>query len=66
MENIARSGNQPVELLVDNLKNYHYNTGTINLSLVEDGLNMEMALDGAEGKRNLNIILHNFIKRDGL
>jgi uncharacterized protein involved in outer membrane biogenesis len=66
LENIARSGNQPVELLVDNLKNYHYNTGTVNVSLVEDGLNLEMALDGAEGKRNLNIMLHNFIKRDGL
>jgi len=56
-----------VELLVDNFKNYHYSSGTINLSLDNENINLDLALDGKSGKRDLNITLHDFLstKKDG-
>jgi len=60
LENIARRADQPLDLLVESFRNYHYNTGIISLSLKEDDLILGMALDGETGKRDLNITLHDF------
>jgi len=67
LENMARGSHQPLDILVESFKNYHYNTGTIKLSLDEADLILDMALDGETGKRDLNITVHDFtLKKDGL
>ncbi len=60
LENMARNTNQSLDLLVENFKNYHYNTGTIKLFLENNNLALDTALDGETGKRDINIILHDF------
>jgi hypothetical protein len=67
LEHIAGRSGQPLDILVESLKNYHYNRGTVTLSLEEGSLLLIMALDGEAGKRNLNIVLHDFqLTKDGL
>jgi len=66
MENVARSTNQPLDIIVENFSNYHYNTGNIGLSLKEKNIVLDLALDGETGKRNMSITLHEFLpKKDG-
>jgi hypothetical protein len=67
MEALAKQTNQPVEIIVENFKNYHYNTGALGLSLAEKNIVLDLALDGDTGKRNLTITLHDFLsKKDGI
>lgn len=66
LENMARNTNQSLDLLVENFKNYHYNIGAIKLSLDNNNLMLDAALDGETGKRNINIVLHDFrLKKEG-
>ena len=65
LENLARNYEQPLDILVESFKDYHYNIGTMRLSLDKENLILDVALDGDAGKRNLNIILHNFVLRKG-
>lgn len=58
LENMARDTNQSLDLLVENFRDYHYNIGTIKLSLDNGNLILEIALDGEKGKRTINIVLH--------
>ena len=60
LENLARYTKQSFDILVESFKNYHYNIGRLNLSLDKGNLVFEAALDGEAGRRNLNIVLHNF------
>jgi hypothetical protein len=67
LENISRNSGQSLEIIVESFKNYRYNTGTMKLYLDKGNLIYEVALDGEEGKRNLNITVHDFkLKREGL
>jgi len=67
LENMARDTNQSLDLLVENFKNYHYNTGTIKLFIENRNLIMDTVLDGEAGKRNIDIILHDFkSKKEGI
>lgn len=66
LENIALSMHQPVDLLVESFKDYHYNVGIMNLSLENNNVLFKISLDGKTGKRNLNVVLHDFgIKKEG-
>jgi len=66
LENIARNTNQSLDLLVENFKNYHYNIGAIKLSLNNNNLMLDAALDGETGKRDIKIVLHDFsLKKEG-
>jgi len=66
LENMARSSNQSLDLLVENFQNYHYNIGTIKLFLDKGDLILDAALEGETGKRDLNIVLHDFsLKKEG-
>lgn len=58
LENMARSTQQPVELLVENFKNYRYNTGLLSLGLEDNNIILKLALEGDAGKRNLEVVLH--------
>ena len=60
LEKIARNSNQPLDILVESFKDYHYNTGVMRLSLEGDSLILVIDLEGETGKRNLNIVVHNF------
>ena len=67
LENLARNSKQPLDILVESFRDYHYNTGIMKLSLDKGNLVLDIALDGETGKRNLNITLHDFrLKREGL
>jgi Dicarboxylate transport len=66
LENMARNTNQSLDLLVDNFKNYHYNTGDMKLFVEHNNLVSDIVLDGETGKRDINIVLHNLqLKREG-
>lgn len=65
LENMASKTNQSLDLLVENFKNYHYNIGTMKLSLDNNNLMLDTALDGETGKRNINIVLHDFRLKKG-
>ena len=60
LKNMAASTQQPVELLVENFKNYRYNTGLLTLGLENNDIIVRLALEGNAGKRNLEVILHDF------
>ena len=60
LENMARNTGQSTDLLVENFKNYHYNIGSIKLFLENNNLALDTALDGETGKRDINIVLHDF------
>ena len=60
LENIARGSGQSLDILVENFKNYHYNKGAMNLSLDDENLILDIALDGEAGKRNFTVTMHNF------
>jgi hypothetical protein len=60
LKNMAQSSNQPLDIIVESLKDYHYNTGVMKLFKAQDSLGLDMALEGEKGKRNLTIVLHDF------
>ncbi len=61
LENMAKSTNQAVELLAGSFQEYKYDTGKIRASIDSGGnLLLGVALEGAAGKRDLNIVLHDF------
>ena len=67
LENIARGSGQSLDILVESFKSYRYNDGVVTLSLEKDNLLIDMALDGEAGKRNLNVVVHDFkLTKDGL
>jgi hypothetical protein len=66
LENMARNTQLPLELLVEDFKNYRYNTGLLSLGLEDNNIILKVALEGEAGKRNLNVILHDFkLGREG-
>jgi len=67
LENLARNSKQPLDILMESFKDYHYNTGMMRLYLDRGNLVLDMELNGEAGRRNLNITLHDFrLKRGGL
>jgi len=67
LENMARDTNKSLNLLVENLKDYHYTIGTIKLFLDNSDLIMDTVLDGETGKRTISIVLHDFrLKKEEL
>jgi len=60
LKHFVTQSNQSAELLMESLKNYHYNVGDIELSMDQGTVVLEIALNGETGKRNFQIRLHNF------
>jgi hypothetical protein len=60
LQNMARKTNRSLNLLVENFKDYHYNIGTIKLLLDNGDLVLDSVLEGETGKRDINIVLHDF------
>jgi hypothetical protein len=61
LENMARNSQQPLDLFVESFKNYRYNTGLMSLELENGNINLKVGLEGDAGKRNLNVVLHDFL-----
>jgi len=67
LENLANTSKQSLDILLESFKDYHYNKGIMKLSLKRGNLILDVALDGDAGKRNLNIVVHDFrLKKEGL
>ncbi len=47
-----------LDAVVESLQDYYYNTGSVKLSLDDGDLLADIHLDGKQGKRDFNIILH--------
>ncbi|MBF0505157.1 MAG: YdbH domain-containing protein [Candidatus Omnitrophica bacterium] len=60
LEHFAGQSNQSSELLMESLRNYHYNTGNLKLSMDQGVALLEINLNGETGKRNFQIRLHDF------
>jgi hypothetical protein len=60
LKNLAEGTDQPLDILVEGLKDYHYNSGKLKLKLEEDTLILKINLDGEEGKREFMVRIHNF------
>lgn len=60
LSHLARSTNQPMDIIVDSFKNYHYNTGMMRLFLQGDDLVFDIRLEGESGKRDLTVAVHDF------
>jgi len=65
LENMARSSNQALDLVVESFKNYRYNTGVVSLGLENNNVVFLIDLEGSAGKRSLKIIWHDFNLRRG-
>jgi hypothetical protein len=61
LETIARTTKQSLEMIVESFRDYRYNEGTIGLSMEGKDLVVSVFLNGQAGKRNLNVILHDFM-----
>ena len=60
LKNMAKAADQPLDILMESFKDYHYNTGVMKLGKAQDDLSLDIALDGEKGKRNLTVTLHDF------
>ncbi len=60
LKKIAESSNQSFDIMMERFKNYSYNNGSAVLSLVDGNLVLNIDLEGDTGKRNLQIVLHDF------
>lgn len=60
LKRFVTPSNQSANLLMESLKNYHYTTGDVELSLNQGAALLEIHLNGPAGRRNLQIRLHNF------
>ena len=63
LKNMAKASDQPLDILMESFKDYHYNTGVMKLGKAQDDLSLDIALDGEKGKRNLMVTLHDFSLR---
>ncbi len=61
LKSIAEAQKVPVELLVESFNEYQYNIGKLSLKKQGDSLILEIALEGTTGKRNLTVVVHDFI-----
>ena len=62
LENMAsRSARGAQALLVESLRNYRYNKGTVNLGLEKGNIAGKIALDGEAGKRDFTVVFHEIV-----
>ncbi|MCR4336806.1 MAG: YdbH domain-containing protein [Candidatus Omnitrophica bacterium] len=60
LENMSGQSHEPMDIMIESFKDYHYDTAVAGLSLEDDNLVADMALEGEKGKRSIKIILHEF------
>ena len=55
---LAENVKQPVEIVEAAFKEYHFDSGELSLGLEEGDVALSAHLDGAKGKRDIVIRLH--------
>ena len=60
LENLARTSQQPLDIIVESFKNYDYNIGIVKLGMEQGNLVVDVRLEGEAGQRNLSIVVHDF------
>ncbi|MBU1061620.1 MAG: YdbH domain-containing protein [Candidatus Omnitrophica bacterium] len=65
LENMAKRSGQSLDILIENFEHYQYNKGMMNVSVDENDLVLDIALDGDTGKRTFDVILHDVITNKG-
>jgi hypothetical protein len=60
LDDMAKNAQKPLDLLVESFKNYSYNTGMAVAGFQDGDIVLKVDLEGQAGKRNLNVILHDF------
>jgi hypothetical protein len=63
LKDIAARTKQPVAIVKQSFREYHYDTGEINLDLQNNSVGMLVDLNGSKGKRNLNVIFHDVFEK---
>jgi hypothetical protein len=63
LEGLARSTQQPLDIVVASFKDYHYNKGALRFSLEKGDLLFTADLEGETGKRDIKITWHDFALR---
>ena len=58
LERIASYAKQNLEVVVENLKNFRYNEGTLSLTSEGSDISMDMHLSGDAGRYDLKVVLH--------
>lgn len=60
LEKMARNSGQALDIVVESFKNYRYNNAIMKTYIDQGDFVLDIALSGETGKRNLNIVLHDF------
>ncbi len=63
LNDIAARTKQPAAIVKQSFREYHYDTGEINLGLENNGVGMLVDLNGVKGKRNLNVVFHDVLEK---
>ena len=58
LENLARWSKQPVGLISESFREYRYQSGSLTVDSQGSDLVLEASLSGAQGKRDLTIVVH--------
>lgn len=62
LKSMAKGGGRTTALLMEQgFKNYRYDEGTVTLGLGKDAVNLGVRLNGAAGRRDLDVALHHFL-----
>jgi len=64
LERMAAGTNQSLNIIVENFRDYHYNTGIIKVGLEQGNIVLGAELEGLAGKRSLEIVLHDFFTKE--
>jgi hypothetical protein len=64
LERLAASTNQSLNMIVENFRDYHYNTGIIKAGIDQGNIVLNAELEGQAGKRSLGIVLHDFFNKE--
>lgn len=63
LKKIASNSGEPYEIIFNSFKDYSYNKGTIDFDLKGQDIYCAVFLDGDSGKRHLNIVLHDLLRK---
>ena len=63
LREMAERSKQNIDIVMESLKNYHYNKGRLGLRMEGGSLVADVALEGAAGRRDLSVVVHDFSPR---
>ena len=58
LESMAQRSGKALDIVMESFKNYRYNNGNVKVGLDKNDLTLDAAMDGAAGKRDVTVVLH--------